>query len=123
MNLVTNARHALNERYPDDDPDKVLEVSAGPFDVDAEPGVRVVFHDRGVGIPESALSKVFDPFYSTKGHGGTGLGLAVTKKIVEEHFGRITMTPIGGEGTLVKVALPVTQAKQADSAATHGPTQ
>ncbi len=66
---------------------------------------RVVFKDSGVGIPEEALDRVFEPYYSTKDT-GTGLGLAVTKKIVEEHGGRIRVESAPGEGTTFEIDLP-----------------
>jgi signal transduction histidine kinase len=63
------------------------------------------FSDTGPGIPEEALDRVFEPYYSTKDT-GTGLGLAVTKKIVEEHGGRIRVESAPGEGTTFEVDLP-----------------
>jgi signal transduction histidine kinase len=63
------------------------------------------FSDTGAGIPEEALDRVFEPYYSTKDT-GTGLGLAVTKKIVEEHGGRIRVESAPGEGTTFEVDLP-----------------
>ncbi|MCZ6697754.1 MAG: HAMP domain-containing sensor histidine kinase, partial [Planctomycetota bacterium] len=78
--------------------------------------------DNGSGIPEDKQERVFDAFYSTKGHGGTGLGLAVARKIVEEHFGDISVTSIAGEGTLVRITLPAMRQQPSDSEATHGPS-
>ncbi len=77
--------------------------------------------DNGPGIPEEVRKHIFDAFYSTKGHGGTGLGLAVAKKIVDEHAGRIEVTSVPGEGTLIRISLPVTTRPGIDSAGTHGP--
>ncbi len=51
--------------------------------------VRLAVADNGAGIEPEAMKQLFDPFYSTKGQQGTGLGLAVTKKIIDEHHGRI----------------------------------
>jgi signal transduction histidine kinase len=77
--------------------------------------------DNGPGIPEAMQDRVFDAFYSTKGHGGTGLGLAVAKKIVDEHAGRIEVTSVPGEGTLIRISLPISAKPGIDSAGTHGP--
>lgn len=77
--------------------------------------------DNGPGIPDEMQDRIFDAFYSTKGHGGTGLGLAVAKKIVDEHGGRIEVASVHGEGTLIRVSLPVAPRSGIDSAATHGP--
>ncbi len=76
--------------------------------------------DNGPGIPEEAVERIFDVFFSTKGHGGTGLGLAVAKKIVDEHLGKIVVRSVEGEGTLIRVTLPVNQTRRIDSDATHG---
>jgi signal transduction histidine kinase len=62
--------------------------------------------DRGPGVPESVRRRVFDPFFSTKTR-GTGLGLAVSKQIVEEHQGRIRLLNRRGGGTRVVIELPL----------------
>lgn len=76
--------------------------------------------DNGPGIPAEHVDRIFDVFYSTKGHGGTGLGLAVAKKIIDEHGGQIEVRSVEGEGTLIRVRLPVNQTRRVDSEATHG---
>jgi signal transduction histidine kinase len=68
--------------------------------------LELVVTDTGAGIPPEARDKVFDLMFSTKGSKGTGLGLAVTKKIVEEHGGTITFTTEVNEGTAFTVRLP-----------------
>ncbi|MBW2263868.1 MAG: PAS domain S-box protein, partial [Deltaproteobacteria bacterium] len=88
MNLLTNARDALNDRYPSADPEKVIRISARLMDRDGEPWVRTTVEDRGIGIKPGALEKVFDPFFTTKSRDqGTGLGLSVSYGIVKEHRG------------------------------------
>jgi signal transduction histidine kinase len=67
--------------------------------------VVVRFVDTGPGIPEDALDRVFEPYYSTKDT-GTGLGLAVTRKIVDEHGGQIRVESTPGDGTTFEVELP-----------------
>ncbi|HDM75309.1 MAG TPA: GAF domain-containing protein [Deltaproteobacteria bacterium] len=62
--------------------------------------------DNGDGIPQEIASKMFDLFVSTKGNKGTGLGLVVTKKIVEEHRGKILYKTREGQGTRFTVILP-----------------
>jgi PAS domain S-box-containing protein len=62
--------------------------------------------DRGPGVPDSARRRVFDPFFSTKTR-GTGLGLAVSKQIVDEHHGRIRLLQRRGGGTRVVIELPI----------------
>ena len=73
----------------------------------ASDATRITFADTGEGISETALDRVFEPYYSTKDT-GTGLGLAVTKKIVDEHGGRIDVTSVPGAGTSFTVELPET---------------
>ena len=68
--------------------------------------VELTVADRGPGVPTSARGRVFDPFFSTKTR-GTGLGLAVSKQIVDEHHGRIRLLTRRGGGTRVVIELPV----------------
>ena len=68
-------------------------------------GMEVI--DNGPGIPEIDRERVFDPFYSTKGSRGTGLGLAVTRKIVHEHKGSVSLSPAGNGGTAARIVLPI----------------
>ncbi|MBI5342469.1 MAG: HAMP domain-containing protein [Deltaproteobacteria bacterium] len=65
--------------------------------------------DTGCGIPEENLDRIFEPFFTTKGTGkGTGLGLAVCKKIVEQHGGRMRVSSRTGEGATFFISLPYT---------------
>lgn len=70
------------------------------------PEYEIHFIDSGSGIAADALSKIFDPFFTTKPE-GTGLGLAVTRRIVEGHGGSLTVSSAAGEGTTVLVRLPM----------------
>jgi two-component system sensor histidine kinase AtoS len=67
--------------------------------------IEVVFSDTGEGIPAEQIDTLFTPFYTTKPK-GTGLGLALTHKIIEEHRGHIRITSRVGHGTVVTVTLP-----------------
>lgn len=69
--------------------------------------VKIDFSDTGCGIPEKDLGKVFEPFFSTKGGGGTGLGLFVSYNIVKAHKGTVEVKSKEGKGTTVSVQLPI----------------
>jgi signal transduction histidine kinase len=70
--------------------------------------VQVSITDTGGGIPAEHLGKVFDPFFTTKGHqGGTGVGLAVSSRLVKSANGRIDVESESGKGTTFRVSLPV----------------
>jgi signal transduction histidine kinase len=68
--------------------------------------VEARFQDTGSGIASEDLAKVFEPYFTTK-EVGIGLGLALTKKIVEEHGGVIALTSVRDRGTMVNIRLPV----------------
>jgi signal transduction histidine kinase len=68
--------------------------------------IEITFRDTGSGISADNLQRVFEPFYTTKSD-GTGLGLAVTRKIIEAHGGLLTVASEVGSGTTVVVVLPI----------------
>jgi len=68
--------------------------------------VRVAIQDTGVGIPLENMGHLFEPFFTTKSS-GTGLGLAVTRRIIEGHHGAISVQSKPGEGTAFTIALPL----------------
>jgi len=75
-----------------------------------QPGVRIDVIDTGTGIPEAHLPGIFDPFFTSKPAGkGTGLGLPIAKRIMEEHGGKLTVESQVGQGTRVSLLLPLTQ--------------
>ena len=70
--------------------------------------LRIIVHDSGPGIPDEVRSRIFDPFFTTKpAGGGTGIGLAVCRGIVEAHDGTITAGAAPGGGASLVVTLPV----------------
>jgi two-component system NtrC family sensor kinase len=71
--------------------------------------IEIKISDTGSGISKEDLSKIFDPFFSTKGQRGTGLGLAVIWGIVDNHNGTITVDSEFGKGTTFTIRLPLTQ--------------
>jgi two-component system, NtrC family, sensor histidine kinase HydH len=69
--------------------------------------IEIRFSDNGPGIGADAVAKIFEPFFTTKGS-GTGLGLPITKKIVEGHGGTLEVESNPGDGATFKVTLPAT---------------
>jgi PAS domain S-box-containing protein len=70
--------------------------------------VRIAVSDTGMGIPPETISKIFEPYYTTK-ETGTGLGLTITFKIVREHRGEIAVNSEPGRGSVFAITLPVPQ--------------
>ncbi|MDA0323093.1 MAG: ATP-binding protein [Verrucomicrobia bacterium] len=101
LNLLGNAIDAVTSA-PEGNPKRV-EISISP----ATDGAVVCFRDTGCGISTDQLARIFEVFYSTKGSKGTGLGLAVVKKLIEEHGGKIEVDSREGEWTEFRVTLPV----------------
>lgn len=102
LNLLNNARDAVASRQPGHIRIETRQ-NGGPGSGD----VVVTISDNGVGVPADALSRVFDPFYTTKPvEKGTGLGLSVCKTLVEEAGGRMVLESTEGEGTTASVRLP-----------------
>jgi signal transduction histidine kinase len=103
-NLLMNAYEAMGGKGH-------VTISAEPVrleDVgDGRDAVLVQFTDDGPGIPQDVAEKVFDPFFTTKAQ-GSGLGLAIVRKIVDAHDGRIDLRTSPGQGTTIRVTLPVT---------------
>ena len=117
LNLITNAVEAVKDvegivtvrttyRLPD---------SAAPGLI---PSTEILVMDNGPGITPDRLQWIFEPFNSSKGSRGTGLGLAVTRRIVEDHGGRITVDSEPGKGTTFRIYLPTDPGKNFDPAAT-----
>jgi two-component system NtrC family sensor kinase len=79
--------------------------------------ISIQIRDDGVGIPSESLKHLFEPFYTTKESGkGVGLGLAISRNIVERHRGKIEVESQPGRGTTFYVFIPTTALKTPDSA-------
>lgn len=97
LNIIVNAIHAVGENG-------LIEIET--FAKDGF--VNIKFKDNGIGILPEYLDKIFEPFFTTKEAGkGTGLGLAVSKRIIDEHNGKIEVESTPGVGTIFTVKLPV----------------
>ncbi len=102
LNLVGNAIEALEEHGIDHGTVKVRSKLS-----DDGKSVTVEVIDNGPGMPPEIQKKIFEPFFSTKGSRGTGLGLAVVRKTIEEHDGKLVLDSTLGEGTIFRVELPL----------------
>jgi signal transduction histidine kinase len=114
LNILTNAIEAV-------EPNTGIVNVKTHYDA-ANSQALVTISDNGSGIEQDQIDKVFQPFHSSKGQAGTGLGLAVARKIVDEHGGRITVSSVPGEGTIFEICLPAGEGRVFDSSETHGPT-
>lgn len=102
LNIVKNSIQAIQARFPS-------MLSEGRISIETKlrnDWVDVLFSDNGCGIPEDMISKVFEPYYTTK-ETGTGLGLTVLFKIIKEHNGDINLVSKVNEGTTFILSFPV----------------
>lgn len=111
MNLATNARDAMpgGGKIVIKTDIEYLDHETASLYGSGTPGhyVRISFSDTGIGIPEGAREKIFDPFYTTKEPGkGTGLGLSIVHGIVMQHRGCIRLESLHGTGTAFHIYLP-----------------
>jgi PAS domain S-box-containing protein len=108
MNLLTNARDALNEKYPDYDASKVIRLRCSQYQSEGRRWLRLTVQDYGAGIPPELRERIYEPFFSTKPkETGTGLGLSISYGIVSEHHGRLTFESEVGKYTKFILELPV----------------
>jgi signal transduction histidine kinase len=110
LNIMVNARQAMP------DGGRLTVETATAADIGG--GVRVRISDTGGGIPADQVTRIFQPFFTTKTQ-GTGLGLAIAARVIEQHGGRITVETAPGSGSTFTIALPaVSPHGRSDSRAT-----
>lgn len=97
LNIIANAFHSMEDK-----PGGILSIKTSVFDNEFVLSVR----DNGHGVSEQNLLKIFEPFFSTK-ENGLGLGLPMTRKVMEEHRGRVEFNSIEGKGSEVRLVLPI----------------
>jgi PAS domain S-box-containing protein len=123
VNLLTNAAHAIGERSG------LIEVRLDTETVTAEaasmmpdlhPGryVRLAVSDSGCGMDKETVSRIFDPYFTTKPHGqGSGLGLSIVHGVVRNHDGAISVYSVPGSGTRFVLYFPVLNSEVTETAA------
>lgn len=104
LNIITNAVQAM----PSDRTEKgIITLRTA---IEDQKTIRVEISDNGDGIPKDVLPKIFDPFFTTKEIGkGTGMGLSISYKIIQQHGGQLKVHTEQGVGTVFIVLLPLTQ--------------
>jgi signal transduction histidine kinase len=108
MNLLTNARDALNEKYPGFDDNKLIKITSKLFKKDGNRKIRTTIEDHGVGIDPKICETIFDPFFTTKDRTvGTGLGLSISYGIMKDHYGELSVESEPGQYTKFHMDLPV----------------
>jgi signal transduction histidine kinase len=68
--------------------------------------VKIEFTDTGTGMPEEVKKRIFEPFMTYGKKHGTGLGMAIVKKVIDDHKGKIEIDSVMGKGTTIRILLP-----------------
>lgn len=113
MNILINAQQAMGSTG------RLTVATRGEAtDIAHGKAVEITFEDTGPGIPENRLQSIFRPFFSSK-HQGTGLGLTIALRIVEQHGGTILVRSEVGKGTCFRIVLPVDHNGVGDASPSH----
>ncbi|MBN2375860.1 MAG: FHA domain-containing protein [Sedimentisphaerales bacterium] len=115
LNLLLNALDAV-------EPDKGVITVKTEYDGEKQE-LHLMVGDNGKGMEPEVQNNIFGAFFSSKGQGGTGLGLAVVRKIAEEHGGKVEVSSVLGEGTTFTVVLPASGSEVIDSGGTASSTR
>ena len=106
LNIISNAAQAMADRAEKG----VITLRTMP---EGEDMVRIEIQDNGSGIPKDVLPRIFDPFFTTKPIGkGTGMGLSISYKIIQQHGGMILVDSEQGAGTVFSILLPIRALEQ-----------
>lgn len=110
LNVISNARYALNKRYLGPNPGKRIIIHGKPILYKKKPYLRLTITDQGTGIEHDIMDRVFDPFFSTKPSGeGTGLGLSISHGLVLENNGFLKISSEMGQFTSLIIDLPIAE--------------
>ena len=115
LNLIINAKDALNAKYKGFDEKKIINVKVSKITDGEQKMIRIIVRDNGNGIPKDIGDNIFDPFFTTKNRSeGTGLGLYISFGIVRDHGGQMSFKTKQGEFTQFIVDLPLKQKNEGD---------
>jgi len=110
LNIMSNARYALNKHYPEPNPGKQVTITARETHEKQRPYIRLTITDQGTGIEHDIMDRLFDPFFSTKPNGeGTGLGLGISHGLVLENNGFLRVNSELGHSTSLIIDLPIAE--------------
>ena len=110
VNLLVNAAHAIGSKKGGE-----IFVGTDLGEVEGSPHIEIKVVDNGCGIPRKDLQKIFEPFFTTRDTGGTGLGLAVVRRIVKEHGGTLSVDSRLNRGTTFTIHLPANEPTRVSS--------
>ncbi len=96
MNLMLNGIEAMRETGGE------LTVASTTVEPDQ---LLIAVSDTGTGLPDDKAGRIFDAFFTTKPH-GTGMGLSISRRIIESHGGRLWASPNAGQGAIFQFTLP-----------------
>jgi PAS domain S-box-containing protein len=105
VNLFLNALEAMGPRGTLTIATAAIPPGAGLKGLPAEARIGLTIQDTGPGIPPESFARLFEPFFTTKSN-GTGLGLPITRRIIQEHRGDITVESAPSKGTAFRIILP-----------------
>src|SRR5258708_38579925 len=105
LNLIINGMEAMEAMTPKN---RIIELSARSCRHENEPALALLIRDYGTGVMPADESRLFEPFYSTKPE-GMGMGLAISRSIVEAHGGRLSLLPSKETGATFQILLPVNE--------------
>ncbi len=106
LGVIANARDAINGKQYWDMEKKSINIEGETVKIDGRDYVRISFTDNGTGMPGNIMAKATVPFFTTKGRGGTGLGLSVSQSIINDHGGKLEIESEEDKFTRVTIYLP-----------------
>ena len=110
LNLISNSRYALKERYRESVPEKRIEITSRPVTIDGREHYQLTVRDFGTGIPQGILDKMFEPFFTSKPAGqGSGLGLSISYGIVSNHGGILRVDSILNKYAAMIIEIPASE--------------
>ncbi len=107
LNLILNAEHAIQEKRETLDQKDIGNITVNAYFTQDKESIVFTVTDDGIGIKSESADKIFDLFVTSKGAGGTGLGLTVSKRIIDGHGGNIFATGEEGKGCVMTFTIPV----------------